>query len=215
MSFNVIETHVLEMIGENTSSPDVFTDTDAGIEPIRDSISDAIEEISMLTGSYKVTYRLPLIQDQGFYRVSLANGSLGWVTDVWLVNEKFRLVQTDENKLSAQNPRWMVSRGSPREYFQIGKDVLGFYPRPSATSDVIEVTMVVIPKEYTSGTDRLFLRDAFKWATVHYAVSEYYASRGDAKSAVDHHKKYLEHAGLQTLYPKSAESVPFFRTVKQ
>lgn len=203
------------MIGENTDSPDVFTDTDSGIEPIRDSISDAIEEITMLTGSYKATYRMPLVEDQGFYRLTLSNGSIGWITDVWLVNQKFRLSQTDENKLCAENPRWMVSRGNPREYFQIGKDVLGVYPRPSSTSDVLEVTMVVIPKEYTSGTDRLFLRDAFKWGAVHYAVSEYYASRGDARSATEHHQKYLEHVGLQSLYPKSAERIPFYRTVKQ
>lgn len=215
MAFNAIETHVLEMIGENTSSPDVFTDTDVGIEPIRDSISDAIEEISMLTGSYKAVYRLPLIESQGFYRVTLTNGSIGWITDVWLVNQKFRMTQTDENKLSSENPRWMVNSGNPRQYFQIGKDVIGVYPRPSSTSDLVEVTMVVIPKEYTSGTDRLFLRDAFKWGAVHYAVSEYYASRGDARSATEHHKKYLDHVGLQSLYQKSAERIPFYKTAKQ
>ena len=215
MALNSIETHVLEMIGESTDSPDVFTDTDAGMEPIRDSINDAIEEITMLTGSYKVQYRFPLIEGQGFYRLRLTNGSIGWITDAWLVSNKSRLTQTDETKLSMENPRWMVSQGTPREYLQIGKDIIGVYPRSSSTSDVLELSMVVIPARYTSGSDRLFLREAFKWGAVHYAVSEFYASRGDAKSAVDHHQKYLENIGMQSLYPKSAERIPFYKTVKQ
>jgi hypothetical protein len=215
MAFNNIETHVLEMIGESTSAPDVFTDTDSGIEPIRESIGDAIEEITMLTGSYQAIYRMPLIEGQGFYRLRLTNGSIGWITDAWLVNEKYRLCQTDETKVSYQNPRWMVNQGSPREYFQIGKDVIGVYPRPSGSSDLLELTVVVIPKKYTSGVDRLYLRDAFKWGAVHYAVSEYYASVGDAKSATDHHQKYLENIGFQSLHPKGAERVPFYKTIKQ
>ena len=213
--FNNIETHVLEMIGENTSSPDVFTDTDEGIEQIRDSIADAIEEITMLTGSYKVVYRMPLIENESFYRLRLTNGSIGWITDAWLVNEKYRLTQTDETKLSNQNPRWMVNTGSPREYFQIGKDVVGVYPRSTSTSNILELTMVVIPARYSSGNDRLFLRDAFKWGTVHYAVSEYYASRGDVPSAMDHFKSYMTHVGIQSLYPKSAERVVYYKTDKQ
>ena len=50
---NELETHVLELIGEDVDSPDVFTDDDAGMAPIRDSINDAIEEISMVSGSNK------------------------------------------------------------------------------------------------------------------------------------------------------------------
>lgn len=214
MSINTIETHVLEMIGESTT-PDVFTDTDTGMEPIRDSINDAIEEITMLTGSYKLQYHLPLVQDQGFYRLRLTNGSIGWITDVFQVNRKYPLSQTDEWKLSNDNPRWMVNSGDPVDYFQIGKDVLCIAPRPSGTSDVLEVTMVVIPERYSSGTDRIKLRDAFKWAAVHYAVSEFWASRGDAFSAMDHYKKYLELLGIQTLYQSSAERVPYYKTAKQ
>ena len=114
MSINTIETHVLEMIGESTT-PDVFTDTDTGMEPIRDSINDAIEEITMLTGSYKLQYHLPLVQDQGFYRLRLTKGSIGWITDVFQINRKYQLSMTDEWKLSNDNPRWMVNSGDPVE----------------------------------------------------------------------------------------------------
>lgn len=212
---NTLETRVLELIGESTSSPDVFTDTDYGIEQIRDSINDAVEEITMVTGSYKVVYRMPLIENHGFYRLRLSNGSIGWVTDVFMVGNKFRLTQTSETRISSENPRWMVNVGSPREYFQIGNDVLAIYPRAGSSSDIAEVSMVVIPARYTSGSDRVFLRDAFSRAAVHYAVSEFWASRGDARSAVDHYTKYLENLGLQEIYPRSAERIPYQKTVKQ
>lgn len=215
MSINSIETLVLEMIGEDTDSPDVFIDTDSGMEPIRDSLNDAIEEITMLTGSYKIQYHMPLVQEQGFYRLRLTNGSIGWITEAFLVGKRYPLTQTDEWKLSSENPRWMLNTGDPVEYFPIGKDVVCVYPRPGGTSDVLEITMVVIPARYSSGTDRVKLRDAFKWAVVHYAVSEFYASRGDAASASDHYKRYIDLAGLQSLYPQSAERVPYYKTTKQ
>ena len=50
---NAVETKVLELIGESTTSPDVFVDTAAGMAPIRDSINDAIQEITILTGGNK------------------------------------------------------------------------------------------------------------------------------------------------------------------
>jgi hypothetical protein len=63
---NNLEKQVLQFIGEDTDSPDVFVDTDEGIAPIRDSINDAIEEISMIAGSYKRTYSLPLVANKSF-----------------------------------------------------------------------------------------------------------------------------------------------------
>ena len=57
---NTLERHVLELIGEDPDSPDVFTDTEDGMKPIRDSLNDAIEEISMVSGSNKRVYTLPL-----------------------------------------------------------------------------------------------------------------------------------------------------------
>lgn len=211
---NVIEQHVLEMIGESIESPDVFTDTTDGMAQIRESINDAIEEIVSLTGSYKSVYHLPLQESQSFYRVKIGNGSFGWVTDAWLVNQKYRLEASDITKMEHNDPRWLEQTGNPDEYAQIGKDVICVRPKPSATSDVLELTCVVIPSRYTSGTDRVKLRDSFKWAAVHYAVSEFWASRGDAASALIHYQRYLENLGMQELYPKGRQRTPYQKTNK-
>ena len=78
---NSLESHALRLIGENTSSPDVFSDTAAGMAPIRDSINDALQELCMLTGSYRRPYLLPLYADRQFYRMSFERDYFGWVVN--------------------------------------------------------------------------------------------------------------------------------------
>jgi len=203
------------MIGENPDDPDVFKDTDAGMAPIRDSINDAIQEIVMLTGGYKRQYFLPLREGAGFYRMKIDNGELGWITDVWDVNLKRRLEQTDLIRLTAYNPRWMIDSSDPLSYFPIGKDVIGVYPKPSGDTNVLEITLVEIPTAYEKDTDRIKLRDSFQHATVHFAVSEYWASRGDTNSAHKSFSIYLDTLGLRKQYDPDINQGKMFQTNKE
>ena len=212
---NTIEKHVLELIGESVDSPDVFTDDSIGMEPVRDSINDAIEEIAVLTGSWKRTYQLPLKKDCSFYLFDVKNGSSAWITDVWLVTIKRRLEQTDLIRLNAFNPRWLMNSGTPEAYFPVGLKSIGVWPSPSADSDLLEITLVLIPDRYTEDTDRIKLRSDLEWAAAHYAVGEYYASRGDAKQAIYHHNDYLKKLGLGIEYPIAQEHLYKFTSDKE
>lgn len=193
---NSLERHVLRYIGENIASPDAFSD----ITPVRDSINDAVEEISALTGAVTDQFVIPLVAEKTFYRISFEHGYFGWVQDAWLVNNKRRMRHTDRYQLDHINPRWMISTGTPEAYFQIGLDVIGVHPKPSASSDVIELKCVVIPGRYTDDVDRVKIRDTYKWSVIHYAVSEYYASRGAADEAKTHMAKYMKSLGLINNY---------------
>lgn len=194
---NRLETKVLEIIGENTDSPDVFADTDAGMAPIRDSLNDAIQEIALLTGGKRGTYYLPLRQEQMFYRFDLYDGHFGWVVDAWSMNQRQRLEQTSLHRLSSFDPRWMVTKAEPRSYFHVGHDVLGVWPKPASTSNALELSIVIIPYPYTTDADRINLREEMEYAAVHYAVSEYWAGRGDAAEAATHFGYYLDALGLK------------------
>ena len=205
IAMKTIERYVLELIGENADSPDVFLDTDAGMEPVRDSINDAIEEISLFTGMMKRNYIIALRESRTFYRFRFTKGYLGWITDVWLVNQKRRLEQTSLIKLTGYNPRWMFNSGSPHSYFPIGFNFFGVFPRPSSDTDALEITAVMVPDRYTSDTDKLNLRKNWQWAAAHYAVGEFYASRGDARQAIYHHNEYLSRMGLNYKYPAANE----------
>ena len=212
---NILEKRVLQLVGENVTSPDVFTDTDLGLEPIRNSLNDAIEEISMITGGFKRTVHIPLIADKMFYRFVPSHGDFAWVTDVWLVNQQRRLDQTNTIKLNAYDPRWMISTGTPEAYMQIGHNVIGFWRRPSGSSDIIELTCTMIPNAYTTSLEKINLRDNYEWVAVHYAVSEYWASRGDASEATKHYKMYLDGLGLSSLYPRYQDKTFQYKTSKE
>lgn len=197
---NILETKVLELIGESPDDPDVFTDTDAGIAPIRDSINDAIQEITMLTGGHKRKYIIPLRKNQAFYRFRLQNGYFGWITDAWDINRDYRLTQTDLVALKEYDPRWMVGNGLPEKYVQLGTDVIGFYRKPSTSANAIELSIVEIPDPYDTSTERIKLRDSYQYAAINYAVGEYWASRGDAAEAANYGIMYLDALGLKDRY---------------
>lgn len=202
---NSLESHALRLIGENTSSPDVFSDTASGMSPIRDSINDALQELCMLTGSYRRSYLLPLYADRQFYRMSFERDHFGWVVECWDRNRRRRLTQTDLIKLTHDDPWWMQRTGSPIEYMQIGPDILGLYYKPSANGTVLELSCVCIPKPYSSDTDPVKVREEFQRAAVYSAVCEFYASRGDAKRATEYFDRYLETAGLMGMKPEAQE----------
>jgi len=98
---------------------------------------------------------------------------------------------------------------------QIGEDVIGFYKKPSASANAMEITIVEIPDAYETDTERVKLRDSFKYATVQYAVGEYWASRGDATEARKHGALYLEALGIREDYMMSREKTPTFSTDKE
>lgn len=211
---NALETKVLELIGESTESPDVFLDTDAGMEPIRDSLNDAIQEIASLTGSKTGKYFLPLREGQQFYRFDLKYGYLAWVVDAWSVNRRRRLEQTDFVRLNNHDPRWMVTSAEPTAYMQIGQDVIGVYPKPSGDTNTLELTIVEIPKAYTTDTDRVNLREDFQYAAVNYAAAEYWISRGDARQAEMYMGYYLDALGLGEKLRENRDWIPRLETQK-
>jgi hypothetical protein len=211
---HLLERKVLEKIGEDPDAPDVFLDTELGIAPVRDSLNEAIQEISMLEGTNKRQYFIPLRAGQLLYRIKLNYGYIGWITDVWSINKKYRLEQTSLTKLAKHDPRWMVTSADPRAYLPIGEETICLYPKPAASSDTLELTLVEIPIAYTDEKAKIKLKPDFTYAAVEYAVSEYWASRGDAQTAIEHFDNYLDILGLREKFEQSPQQYRTFRTHK-
>lgn len=202
---NDLETHVLRLIGEDISSPDVFTDTDAGIVQIRDSLNDAIQELCMITGSYRRTYHLALLEGRQFYRLAPQNDYLGYIVTTWDRHLKRRLERTDLLAMNHIDAWWMKRTGPPLKYMQLGLDHFAVYMIPSAKGTVLELDCVMIPFAYPDSVTPVKLRSNFQKGAVYYAVSEFYASRGDASRATEYHARYLEVSGMMSLKPQQAE----------
>lgn len=211
---NNLETRVLELIGEDISSPDVFTDDATGMAQIRSSLNDAIEEVCMLTGSHRRKFYIPIQEDKNFYQVTSDKDYFAWPVSVWLTGIQRRLDQTDLINLMHLNYRWLYETGTPERYFLIGTDKIGIHPMPAGDNYTLEIDAVAIPDAYTLDTDRIKIRDEYQWAIVNFAVSEYWASVGDAKSASDYFLRYLSRLGIIELYPDGYERRYNLRTEK-
>ena len=226
---NSIESHALRLIGENTTTPDVFTDDATGMAQIRASAGDAIQELCSVTGSYTRTYYLILRVGKQFYKLEPRQDYIAYIISAYDRQNSRKLMSTDLQTLTAMDPYWLQSTGPIERYVQIGFDWLALYRIPSEGTDqpvyigaeelligdeglvfggyagVIELKCVCIPKPYAQDTDALHVRDVYQRAAAYYAVSEYYASRGDAGRATEYFAKYLETGGLMQLNPQQTD----------
>lgn len=194
---NSLEQQVLRLIGEDITAPDVFVDTATGMAQIRDSITDAAQEFAMLHGGYRQRIYIPLRANTTFYRITLQDSYFAWVSDAWNVNRRRQLRQTDIVQLRSWDLRWMTYTGHPDRYIQYGLETVGFIPKPSADSEVVVMNVTTIPLRYNHEDMRVRIRQEFQDAVVSYAVAEYFASRGDARSANAYMGRYLETAKLR------------------
>ena len=213
---NDLESRVLDLIGENSDSPDVFDNT-TGILEIRAHLNDAIEEIAMLAGLARRIYHIPLKANARFYQVPASSygDRFCWFESVYLVSVARVLDQTSLGGLDELDERWLDRTGNPTHYAPISWDKLVIYPAVSSSVDSLEVTAVVIPQRYTLDTDRLRLRKSYEWAAVNRAVSEFWATRGDAQSAARYFQAYAQEIGYPQMYPEQYERRWTYRTNKE
>ena len=197
---NKIERQVLLMIGEDPDNPDVFTDDEVGIEQIRKSILDGISEVLMQTGGQVEQFRLPLQANQTFYKIELQNSDVCWFKSVWNCQNEKAMSQTSLIALNAFDPLWMRHTGEPTQYFPLSTSTIGICPKPSATGNVIECQIAVIPKEIRNDHSPLKIKKLYERSVVNYAISEYYASRGAAREAAEHLQLFAESLGMQRTY---------------
>lgn len=203
--WNEIESNVLDLIGEDTDNPDVFTLTTSGQALIRDSVNAAIQELAAQTGSYVRAFSLTTLSGRQHYRIVPRCDAFGYFLELWDRSRHYRLEKTSIQALEQIDPRFMQTTGSPRMFYHVGQDVIGLWPIPTETGTVLEGRAVMVPRAYTSHQDPLRLREGHHRAAVAYAVSEFFASRGDAKRAAEAWAEYLEAAQLQIRWAHNAD----------
>jgi hypothetical protein len=200
---NDLEKSVMDLIGENPDSPDVYTD--ANITEIRDLINDAIEEVCMVTGCHRKVWHVPLKDACNFYQLPDSADAFLWAESVWLYNSKRRLEQKAFAGFTDQDYRWLLSTGGPYFYAILSYNKLCIFPAPSGSVDTLEITGAAIPKRYEEDTERIKLRESFQWSVTHRVVSEWWAMRGDARTAMYHWQQYVDKIKLPGMYPETAE----------
>lgn len=212
---NRLETMVLRLIGESVTTPDVFADTSAGLAQIRDSLNDAVEELCMATGAYRRRYLLTMMEDRAIYRLSPKSDYIGCILGAWDRETLYPLDQTDLISLSHSEPWLLKTSGTPKWYYPLGWQYVGFYPKPGSKGRVLELEILAIPRPYAHGYEVRHLRTEWERAAVFRAVGDHFATRGDAVRATEWFTRYLETGNLMGLKPEQAERVWQFRKEKQ
>lgn len=202
---NDLERHVLRLIGENISSPDVFLDTTAGLTQIRDSLNDAIQELCMVTACYHRPYPLSLVENRQWYKLDPQHDYVVYVYSVWDAGRLYRLERMGISEATKIAGDWASQTGPAERFICAGFDHIGIVYVPTETGRVLEVDCVCIPKPYADSTSPIRLRQNFERAAVYRAVGEFFASRGDARRALEYEERYFDTAKLMSLNPKYHE----------
>lgn len=198
---NELERRVMHLIGENAASPDVF-DAD-GIAEIRDALNDAIEEVCMLTGCIRRKWVVPLSAGSVFYMITSTRDRFLYPSNVALLPDNTQLLQVGLQELAVDDPKWMSHRGKPEKYALIGENKFAIFPA-SAGGGTLEVYGVAMPSRYSGDNDAVKLRDNWKWCVINRAVSEFWATRGDAQSAAMFFQKYANGIGIPGMWSEYA-----------
>lgn len=190
---NSIETRVLQFIGEDTSSPDVFTTSN--LTPIRDSINDAIEELCTLSESVVNTYKIPLIANTNLYKIDFSTNQFCYILSAFLPDKEKKLTATTLSGVERLDRRWMSTTNTPMMYFNIGVDQIGFYPMYGVDGHYVELRCVTLPKRYSRSTEVLQFREDFEDALVNYSVGEYFLSVQDLEKSARWFGEYNKYSG--------------------
>lgn len=199
---NAIESLVLDLIGEDKNNPDVFVEGSDSFQFLRDSVNNAITELSIATGAVTKVYHLVTQANRQFYRLRFTSDVYAYPIEVFDRTNSRILEQVTIPEMERIDPQWQKLNGYPTHYFPVGYDAIGLWRKPGNSGQVMEVKCVVTPKAYGSDTSKFpKVREAFQRAASYYVVSEYYASRGDAGRATEYYKMYQEVAGLMRFSP--------------
>ncbi len=190
---NSIENRILRAIGEDPSSPDVFTSSN--LTPIRDSVNDAMEELCTLSDSIVNVYKLPLIADTNLYKMEWAGNQLCYVASVLLPETQKQLRATTLSAVEKYDRRWMSTVGTPTMFFPLGVDLLGLYPMYSDEGYYADIRCVVLPNRYETSTEPIQIRGDWEDAVVNYAVAEYFLGVGDLEKSIRWFSEYSKYAG--------------------
>lgn len=199
---NDLEMEVLRIIGEDPDSPDVYTSNN--ITQIRDSISDAVEELAVVGAFLKKTFRMPLFNGVNFYKIGFTYSQFVCVTSVYLPDKERLLEQSSVSAIEQHDPNWLTTNNTPEAYAPIGVDKIVFYPSYGEDGHHAEVECVVLPLRYSNDTQKTGLARDLESAPVNYAVAEFYASIGMLDRAARYQPLYesaLEKYGRKHMIP--------------
>lgn len=176
---------VLEEIGENLQSPDVFI-TPSDKQPIVDAMNLASTIIAIASGFKTEKLVINFSPNKILEKVTIPFVHAG-IRGATLNGRPLEVTSFLRRKhASNYSPSLLV----------YGFDYFGLSPCPSVASSV-EAEFFILPEDGS-------IRDEFVHALVNYAIMDFHASRGDVPNAEVYMKKVFDLIGIKTLQWRDA-----------
>lgn len=188
-----LEQQVLEELGDDSTSPDIYD-----VDPdMREAICDAIDEACINSPFYEKEFFIKLSANVAFYSISPQWGYPLYVRSARISGSDVPLVPSTLGRLVRESPQFLIDRGTPRTFVSISPSIILFHPCNSVAEDTIRISLVYTPKPYVDGRQVLTIREEFENALIHYAkYHKLLQTKGSFDEAIFEYSEYLKTLGM-------------------
>jgi NTP pyrophosphatase (non-canonical NTP hydrolase) len=199
-----IEEQVLEELGEDTGSLEVWT----GSPDLREAIADAVDEVSMTAPYFQTDFIVKLEANIAFYELSLEDGYPLYVRSARIMDRDTRLVAYTMGQLILEDRQFLLSRGTPRGYASLAPDIVMVAPCNSTTTDVLKLSLVYAPRHYGQHNEFVTIREELEKGLIHYGkYHKLLQVKGSFREAMSEYEEYLRTFGLTSQMKEHAQAL--------
>lgn len=190
MKISEIKQRILNGINDDPDNPVFFTDAQ-----LNTLIDEARDVIALQTRSIRQTTFLPLREGTAFYNLRNLAPDLLIPNRIWNHSNSSRLSVTSMEELDQFQQRWQDTTGDPESWFSVSWDIIGLYPRPSASGGILRIDYYAWPRAIVVD-DNLDPVENPDDSIVHYGVYLGLLKQWDTERAVDAFEKFASSANL-------------------
>lgn len=193
MGLTDIETLVLELMGENFTTPDNWSNTD----DLRYELSDALDELCMRNELIVEWVDVALKANTNFYAVEFPGFYPLWFRRARLIEQDRDLSFCGIVSLGKEDPRWIKTIGSPYRVVGLSSNLIAVYPCYATDGGVISIECIGTMKPYDDEKTFRGLKGNFEEALIHYGKYVLYLqTAGGEQKAMEEFKEFLRVAGM-------------------
>jgi len=197
-SLTEIEEQVLAEVGENLTTADNWDGTDL----LRESLADALDEMSIHMGYFTKELVVPLKKNVSFYSLALTQGTPLWIERARFMDQQRELSCMGFVSIADRyGSLWLSATGTPHTYIPVSSTILGVFPKPASDGGAIKLRVTCTPGDYADALTYISPGEAFETALVSYGkYALLMTTYGNTTDANEAYAEYLQAAGMVKAY---------------
>ncbi len=203
-----IENQILMEVGEDLVTPEVWEQGG----PLQEIIADGLDEACLISAYFSEKVIVPLAANTSFYSLAITAAHPLYITRAYLREQVRELECTGLLSLAKKDARFLVSRGSPREYIPLAPRLLMIYPCYSVDGGALELDVVCCPKHSDVVPELTIMREELEEGLVHYGkYGLFMLAGGRVSEALDEYQLYLTKLGAHQQFKHHNKALRRYR----